>query len=82
MKKMNESSRALFKRENLFSGATTALLLAFAIVINLIVYVITTAFGLYLYAPNDVDLSLSGYTKSLFAEAEAEARYAVNLVKE
>ena len=81
MKKMNERSRALFKRENLFSGATTALFLAFAIVINLIVYVITTAFGLYLSTPNQVDLSLSGYTESLFAEAEAEAKETGEKVK-
>ena len=60
------------KRSNIFS-LVTPIVLALAIVVNLLVYVITAAFGLYLYSPSTYDLSLSGYTRILFEEAEAES---------
>ena len=77
MKKINKSPSSFFKRENLFSGATTALVLGFAIVINVIVYVLTVAFATY--TPPELDLSLSGYSEELFADAIEDGKK-VNII--
>ena len=51
-----------------------AAVVAIATVLNVIVYMLTTRFGLYLYSPQKDDLSLTGNTDKLFAEAIAEGK--------
>lgn len=58
-----------FFKLNGISVAITAGVIAVAVVLNTVVYYMTSLFGLYLYKPETDDLSLSGATDSLFAEA-------------
>ena len=47
----------------------TAVIIVAVIMLNVLVYAITNAFGLYLYSPPKRDFSLSGSTDSLFQSA-------------
>ena len=58
-----------FFRVNGISIAITAGVIAVAVVLNTVIYSMTSLFGLYLYKPETDDLSLSGATDDLFAEA-------------
>lgn len=70
---MNEETRAKLQQKLLPEGLF-AVIIAIALVINVILYILTEAFGLYLYSPNVDDLSISGNTDALFANAIAEKR--------
>ena len=49
--------------------AITALIIAVIVAVNSVVYALTNTFGLYLYAPQYDDLTISEHTDELFAEA-------------
>jgi hypothetical protein len=51
-----------------------AVIIAIALVLNVILYIVTEAFSLYLYSPIVDDLSISGNTDTLFADAIRENR--------
>lgn len=58
---------ALVRRDSTVSGAITAVIVAIVLVANVILYILSGFFGLYLYSPEKVDLELSGATDELFA---------------
>ena len=47
----------------------TVVIIAMVVLINILAYTLTNAFGLYLYSPDVDDLSISGNTDELFANA-------------
>ena len=55
-------------------AAITALVIALVAVVNIILFAVVEAFGLYLYHTEEHDLSLSGMTDELFAEAISEGK--------
>ncbi len=73
MKKINDMSKAQIKQKLLPEGLF-AVVIAIALVINVIMFIITEAFGLYLYSPAVDDLSISGNTDALFEQAIKEKR--------
>lgn len=73
MKKMNDLRRAQLSQKLIPEGLF-AVIVALAIVINVILYILTTAFNLYLYSPYRDDLSISGNTDALFRDAIEEGR--------
>ena len=73
MIKDKASSVANAKRKLLPEGLF-AVIIAIALVFNVILYIVTEAFGLYLYSPMVDDLSISGNTDSLFADAIRQNR--------
>ena len=56
-------------KPKLSSDAVMALVVGLIIVVNVIVYALTEAFGLFLYSEQTVDFGLSGSTDELFSEA-------------
>ena len=56
------------KGEGVFSGALSALVVGLAIVANIIIFVLGSYFSLYIHLDEVEDLTLSGYTDSLFAD--------------
>ena len=69
MNKFKTKLAALFRGEGFTGGTITAIVIAAVIAFNVIVYALTLKFGLYLYKPEAVDLTISGSTDSLFADA-------------
>lgn len=69
-KKFKEASQS----ERVSGAVITALVLLIAIVLNLLLYVVVETFGLRLSEKEEVDLTLSGSTDGLFAEAIAEGK--------
>ena len=74
MKKIKEKLIAWFRGERLTGSAICALVIGVIIAFNAIVYALTVAFGLYLYSPDVDDLTISGSTDALFADAIKEAK--------
>ena len=75
MSKFKKSLGAYFtgsRRIKLTSDAMAALLIGVVIVINVIAFALTQAFSLYLFYPDEADLSLSGNTDALFADEIAD----------
>ena len=72
MRKINEMSKAQMKQKLLPEGLFLVII-AIALVINVILFIVTEAFGLYLYSPDRDDLSLSGNTDALFEDAIQKA---------
>ena len=68
MNKLKEKLSSLNRKGRLTSTSVTALLLGLVIVINVIVYVCTVNFNLYLYSTDDYDLTISGSTDAFFAD--------------
>lgn len=66
MNKLKTRLAAFVSGEGFLGTSMTALIIGVVIAINVIVYSITNAFGLYLYVPDDYDMSLSGATDAMF----------------
>ena len=66
MKKLLERLGAWFSGRSAISIATTALIIAILVVVNAVVYALTSAFNLYLYAPAREEEPLSGNAGSIF----------------
>ena len=60
--------------ENTESGALTATLIALILAVNVIIYVIVSAFGLYFTADPKDEIVLTGNTDALFEEAIDEGK--------
>lgn len=65
MKKTGE----LIRRDGTQAEGIFILAVAALLAVNVLLYVLTEAFGLYLYERETDDLSISGNTDSLFASA-------------
>lgn len=62
------------KSDRFSAGTVTALLLAVIMALNVLLYIIVELFGLYFYVEKRDDVSLTGNTDSLFAEAISEGK--------
>ena len=60
--------RRLTGRKGIGNTMTVVIIIA-VVLINILAYTLTNAFGLYLYSPDVDDLSISGNTDELFANA-------------
>lgn len=71
MNKFVSKLGAAFNRSKpkLSSDAVMALVVGLIIVVNVIVYALTEALGLFIYKQQEVDFELSGSTDALFSEA-------------
>lgn len=59
---------------NFFAGATTAVIIAALIFVNIIIYTLGNYFGWYLYSPKTDDLTLKGNSADVFADAIEEGQ--------
>ena len=71
MKKINETGN-MAAQQRLVPEWLFLAIVAVVLVLNVILYIVTEAFGLYLYSPNYDDLSISGNTDALFEKAIEE----------
>ena len=55
-------------RKGIGNTVTVAIIIA-VVMLNILAYTVTNAFGLYLYSPEKEDLSISGNTDGLFEKA-------------
>ena len=69
MNKMLEGLKGAFSGKGFEGNTITALVIAVTVVLNVLIYTLTSLFGWYIYSPESADLSLSGSTDELFAEA-------------
>ena len=60
--------RKLTGRKGIGNTLTVVIVIA-VVLLNILAYAITSAFGLYFYTPNVNDLSISGNTDDLFSNA-------------
>ena len=74
MSKFTNKLRSALSSRSLTSGTVTALVIAVLVVLNVLIYTLTSVLGLYLYSPLSYDFSLSGATDELFRRAEDEGR--------
>ena len=66
MKKILDGLRGLFTKEKGTGTVATVLMITAVVLLNVIVFTLTSAYGLYIYSPEYIDLSLSGNTDKLF----------------
>ncbi len=65
---LRKIGNALTGRRGIGSSMTVVLIIA-VVLLNMIAYTVTDAFGLYLYSPDRSDLSISGNTDSMYRDA-------------
>lgn len=70
MNKLFKKVGGFFGSRGFSSSAVTALIIGVIVVLNILMYTLTSAFGLYLYSPITNDYGITGATDELFAEAE------------
>ncbi len=59
-----------FKSRGFNSGAILALVIAVIVIFNIVMYTLTTSFGLYLYVPNDIDTSITDAMSEVLTDAK------------
>ena len=74
MSKLKDKLAGALSSRSLTSGTVTALIIAVVAVLNVLIYTLTSVFGLYLYSSTTYDFSLSGATDELFREAEEDGK--------
>ncbi|MBO7304079.1 MAG: Gldg family protein [Clostridia bacterium] len=74
MKDIKNKIKQMAESDGFSSTTMTALVIAVVMVVNIFLYIVVQAFGLYLYKIENDDLSLSGATDALFAEAISEGK--------
>jgi hypothetical protein len=74
MSKFKDKLAGALSSRGLTSGTVTALIIAVVAVLNVLIYTLTSVFGLYLYTPTTYDFSLSGAMDEMLAEAEADGK--------
>ena len=67
MSKFKDRLSGLVAKDKSTALLTTCVLIAAVVFLNIIIYTVTGAFGLYIYQPETTDLTISGKTDSLFA---------------
>ena len=68
MKKFMDRLRSLFAKDRQTATLSTCLMITVVVLFNVIIFTLTSAFGLYIYTKEYTDLSISGNTDSLFSE--------------
>ena len=74
MSNFKQKVGAFVKGEKLTSSVLTAIILGLVIVVNIIVFVLDSYFGWFLFKPAGVDMSISGATDGYFESAIAEGK--------
>ena len=74
MNQFLKKAEGFFTSRGFSAGVVTAIVIALVIVVNVIIYTLTSLFGLYLYSPVDRDFGVSGVTDPVFAEAEQSGK--------
>lgn len=74
MNKFTTKLKEAAKGRSLPSVTMTAAVIAMVIMLNVIIYALTTQFSLYLYSPKTDDLSLTGASDELFADATQKGK--------
>ena len=74
MQNFKNKLRAFVRGENASSLALTAVVLAVAVVLNVLLYVLDVNYGLYFRAEDDEDYTVSDAAADRFAEAEREGK--------
>ena len=68
MGKLKNGLKGLFAKDRETATLATCLMITAVVLVNVIVFTLTAAFGLYIYSPEYTDLSISGNTDALFAD--------------
>ncbi len=66
MNKFKQTFVACIKSRGTFSTVFTAIVLALVVLVNMIIYALSSVFPLYIYTPEEQDFSISEATDSLF----------------
>lgn len=66
-------------KDNLFAAVITAFVIALVVLVNVVLYSLTAINGWYFAYAEELDLTVSGNTRELFAEAEKQGRK-VNII--
>ena len=66
MKNIKDGLKSLFSKDRPADALLTSVMIASVVVLNVIVFALTAAFGLYIYSPETTDLTISGNTDSLY----------------
>ena len=74
MKKFGERAKAFFTKEGMSSNGIFALFVAAAVVVNVLLFVIVQAFGLYLYEKPSDNFEISGNTDHIFESARTDGK--------
>ncbi len=65
---------SFFGSRGFSASALTALIIAVVVALNILIYTLTSLFGLYLYSPITHDYGVSGATDELFADAAQKGK--------
>lgn len=66
MKNIKDGLKRLFSGDRPYAMLTTAVLIALVVFLNVLIFSLTSAFGLYIYSPDITDLTISGNTDAMF----------------
>lgn len=66
MNKFRDALKRLGSRDRPAAALSTSVLIALVVVLNVLIFALTSAFGLYIYSPDVTDLTISGNTDNLF----------------
>ena len=69
MGNIKEKVGAFVRGEKLSSTVLTAIIIGLVIVVNIIVFVLDSYFGLFLYKPEGTEITISGATDAYFEKA-------------
>ena len=67
MSKFKDGLKGLVAKDKPTAVLSTCILIAAVVFLNIIVYTLTGAYGLYIYSPDVTDLTVSGKTDALFS---------------
>lgn len=70
MNKLKKRFTAFFRGRNFSSMVLVALVVSAVVLVNMIMYALTNAFGWYIYTPEEIDLSISSASDELFSDVE------------
>lgn len=74
MNKFMKKAEGFFTSRGFSAGVVTAIVVALVIVVNVIIYALTSILGLYFYTPVVRDYGISGVTDAVFSEAEESGK--------
>ena len=82
MKNVLDRLRGLFAKDKGTGTLATVLMIAAVVLFNVVVFTLTSAFGLYIYSPEYIDVSISGNTDAMFEGLSGEKEVTVTFCME
>ena len=67
MKKIKDALKRLGSKDRSTALLSTCVLIALVVVLNVLIFSLTSAFGLYIYSPDTTNLEITGNTDALFS---------------